>query len=77
MPNGNDILQHLTDSALAEVAEKGSQASDRAVLLACYGLAVRNMSEKIDRLRWPLWFAGSMVGGGAVTQVLMKLIWGS
>ena len=76
MPNGNDILQHLTDSALAEVAEKGAQASDRAVLLACYGLAVRNMTEKIDHLRRPLWFAGSMIGGSAMVQVLMKLIWG-
>lgn len=73
----NDILSHLTDTALQEVSERGAQASDRAVLLACYGLAVRNMSEKIDRLRWPLWFAGGAIGASSMVQVLMKLLWGS
>lgn len=75
--SGNEILKHMTDAAIDEVAEKGSGASDRAVLLACYGLTVRNMSEKLDKLRWPLWFAGAMVGGSAAAQVLAKLIWGA
>lgn len=73
---GDQILKHLVDDAIGCVADKGAQASDREVILACFGLLIRNMSEKIDWLRWPLWFAGGTIAASAGVQVLMKLIWG-
>ena len=70
------IVRCLVNDAIEAVAQKGATAPDREVLLACYGLMTKDILRALESLRWPLWFAGIMVGGSTMAQVGLKIFGG-
>lgn len=76
MRETDNIVRCWVDDAIESVSKKGTAAPDRDVLLAAIGIITRDMLKQLASLRWPLWFAGAMVGGSAAVQVVLKILGG-
>ena len=73
----NTIFEKMIDDALEDLANLGSRAPDRAVILAGFGMVMRNLSEKIDSLRRPIYFvAGAIltVGIAWMAEIILSRV---